>query len=312
MAINTGLDNLATNQRLIRNKLNYVLSTYLEEELEAYNTRHSLIGGNAIDYPRTINLNVNTMDLRFGTDQFPALSCIPAGSTVSQNIYFSSQDVIIDYEIIVAAVSDSADLNATVEKSSATAAIVADVVEKYLPEAPGRSGVSSVYKVDQVRTITGRPTSFGNGLFLLSSTAVVRVFSRAQMNWNPAYISSSYEAKAAVPSNFYFSGSADWRVNSAPFASAEASSMSAITMGVADSLDLRFSGSNIPSGSTSSYVIRRDLSYVEQGPQVFLNGDETITLSFTNPPQTDDVVNVIISISGSQNELNYPAKLTII
>ena len=132
------------------------------------------------------------------------------------------------------------------------------------------------------------------------------------MNWNPAYISSSYDFKAAVPSNFVFSGSADWRVGGTPQTAGEPSSMAAITMGASDSLDLTFTSTNIPSGSTASYVIRRNLSYVEEGPKAFTSGNETITLAFPTPPQTDDVVNVIISVSGSNNELNYPAKLTII
>jgi hypothetical protein len=308
---NPGLDNLATNQRLIKNKIHYVLSTYLGEEVSAYNTRHGLSGAQAVLYPRTINLNVNTMDLRFGTDQFPALSVIPAGSTVSPNIYHGSQDVILDYEIVVAAVSDSADIDYTAEQSNTLGLLVADVLEKYLPECPGRSGVTSVYKVDQVKTQAGRPQSFGTGMFLLSTLNTIRVFSRAQMNWTPAYVSSSYEYKPSVPSNFVFSGSVDWRADAVSVGSAEESNMVSISMGAGDTLDLYFSGTNIPSGSSASYVIRRDLKFVDEGALPFTGGEQSIPLTFDTTPQTGDVVNVIINVSGSQNELNYPAKLTI-
>lgn len=308
---NPGLDSLATNQKLIKNKIHYVLSTYLGEEIAEYNTRHDLTGQFAVLYPRTINLNVNTMDLRFATDQFPALSCIPAGSTVTPNIYHGSQDVILDYEIVVAAVCDAAGLDYTADYSNALGLIAANVLETYLPDAPGRSDVTSVYKVDQVKTISGRPQSFGQGLFLLSTMTTVRVFSRAQMNWNPAYISDDYEFKPAVPSNFVFSGSVDWRANAVSVGSAQESNMVSITMGAGDTLDLFFDDTNIPANSTASYVIRRDLKFVDEGALPFTGGDQSIPLTFDTTPQTGDVVNVIITVNGSQNELNYPAKLTI-
>ena len=87
--------------------------------------------------------------------------------------------------------------------------------------------------------------------------------------------------------------------------------MVSISMGAGDTLDLYFNGTNIPSGSSASYVIRRDLKFVDEGALPFTGGEQSIPLTFDTTPQTGDVVNVIINVSGSQNELNYPAKLTI-
>ena len=84
------------------------------------------------------------------------------------------------------------------------------------------------------------------------------------------------------------------------------------SMGATDTLALRFVGSNVPIGSSVATVVRRDRSFTEVGSLPFTDGNETITLTLSGTPQTGDVVNVIITVNGTNNELNYPARITII
>jgi len=310
--VNAALPTLASNTHLIKNKLNWVISTYLESAIEAYNTLHGLTGPVAIQPPRQVNLSVSAFDLRFGVDGWPALSIVPVGSTVTPNIYFASQDLFTDYDITCAAASDGADLDNQAQQSKELSLIVANMLQERLPEPPGQLGVTSVYAVDIVRTVAGRPQSVGAGLWALANTTTIRVRSRAQMNTDAAWIPDTYEPFPAVQANFTLTGTVNWQINAAPVTTATTNLQAGVTWTAGDVLSIDFSGTNIPAGSAGWYVIRRERAYVSLGALPFVAGDETVTIPLTSTPQTGDIVSLLIEVDGSRNELNFPARLTVV
>ena len=266
----------------------------------------------AIQPPRQVNLSVSAFDLRFGIDGWPALSIVPVTSTVTPNIYFASQDLFTDYDITCAAASDGADLDNQAQQSKELSLIVANMLQERLPEPPGQLGVTSIYAVDIVRTVTGRPQSVGNGLWALASTATIRIRSRTQMNTNAAWIPDTYEPFPAVQSNFSLTGAVNWQINGAPVSAAQTNLQAPVTWTAGDVLSIDFSGTNVPAGSAGWYVIRRERAFVSLGALPFVAGAETVTIPLTATPQTGDLVSLVIEAAGTRNELNFPAVLTVV
>jgi len=311
--INPYAPTLATNRKEILNKLKFILETFLDEEIQEYNTRHNLTGENALIYPRTINFSINSMDLANGTDQFPALNVIAGGSTTTPDNFLGTQTDIVDYDIISAVVCDNADINFNTEQAQALSLIAANCIEKRLPDSPGIGDGTTCFRVDQTASTAGRPTQFNNGLWLLYQTSRLKVYSRAQTNYNPAYLSASFDIKPYVESNFVFSGNAVWRADGSPLGVAQENKMAALSVPAASTTwDFYVSGSNVPSGSNAMVTIQRDLKMVEQNNLPFLSGEQIISISPDTPLQNDDVWTVSLTISGTNNFLTFPARITLV
>ena len=100
MAIgNTGVPKLATNRRRILTKLKWVLDTWLRQSIDEYNTANGLTGDYAIQPPRQINLNINTMDVN-QTDAYPCLNIIPVGATTNITEVLGVNTDNITYDIL--------------------------------------------------------------------------------------------------------------------------------------------------------------------------------------------------------------------
>ena len=310
--INPYAPTLASNRKEILNKIKFIMEAFLDEEIQEYNTKHNLVGADALIYPRTINYNINSMDLANGTDGFPALTIIAGGSTTKPDNFLGTQTDIVDYDIISASVCDSADINFNIEQAQALCLIAANCIEKRLPDSPGIGDGTTCFRVDQTASTAGRPTKFNNGLWLLYQTSKMKVYSRAQTNYEPAFISASFNIKPFVESNFVFSGSAVWRADGSPLGGAQENKMAALQVpSGSTSWDFYISGSNVPSGSNAMVTIQRDTKMVEQNNLPFSLGEQIITISPDSALQNNDVWTVSLTVSGTDNFLTFPARITL-
>lgn len=305
---NPYVSNLADNRKEITTKMRFVLDTYLGEAITAHNDRW---GGNIL-YPRTINLNVNSMDLKNGTDQFPALSIVAGRSRTEPADALGTNVDIIDYNIISSTVCDAADINFNVDQSQALALCTANLMERYLVDGPDSIGGTSTYRVDQVASSDGQPRSIGNGLWLLTYTATIRVYSRAQSQYEPAYLSSSVVIPPSVPSNYWFSGSAVWRADAAGLTTGSQNQMAALEVPSASTTYDLFFQSNIPSGSSTIVTVQRDNKTVETLNVNFTGSGTAISIVPDTAPQTSDVWTVSVIVSGTNNFLTFPARITVV
>ena len=306
---NTFVSSLASNRREIRNKMEYILNTFLGEDISAYNTEHGLSGPYAVQYPKTVNLSVNSMDLRDGTDQFPCVSIIAGRSQTDVIDVLGTNGDIIDYNIICATVCDAADINFNIEQSQALALITANLMERNLVSSPGSTDVSSVYRVDQVASTDSRPTAIGSGLWLLSYSCTIRVFSRAQSQYDPTYLPKAYNIKPSVESNYSFTGTATWREDSLPLVVGQRNQMASLDVNSgALAYDLYFE-SNIPTGSDVTVIIQRDKKITELTNVTFNESGTAISIALDTAPEPGDVWTVSITVNPTNNFISFPARI---
>lgn len=309
---NPYLPTLVDNREMILNKMKYVVQTYLAEAIAAYNTKYNLTGSLQLQYPRTINYNVNSMDLSNGTDQFPAVTMLVGSSSNEVDDFRGAQTDILDIDIISSQLCDAADINFNVQLSQALSLILCDLLEKHLPSAPSVNG-TAIYRCDTLRTTSGRPQQFNNGLWLLSYSSTIRLYSRAQSNYDPTYINSDIHVPASVASSYYYTGTATWLAGSIDVGAAELNSMASITVpSGAASYQLSFTGTNIEENSTVTYSIQRDKKIVDVGTVPFTGGDALITLVPDTTPETNDVWTVNVTVANNQHYLVFPARLTVV
>ncbi len=215
---NLGVPKLATNRRRILTKIRFVLDTWLRQSINEYNVENGLTGDYAIQPPRQINLNINTMDIN-QTDAFPCLSIIPVGATTSITEVLGVNTDNVTYDVIAATVCDAIDVDFAARQNEALALIAADVLERYLPESPGTvNDGTTVYRVDQVSSTLGRPQQFQPGAFMTSHSARVQLWSRAQVGYVTSFLSSSVSPLPGVASNYTYSGTAQLVVDGTPIA----------------------------------------------------------------------------------------------
>lgn len=309
MAIwNQTVSNLSNNRKEIDNKMKFIVDSFLGEDIASYNEKWS----SSIIYPRTINFNVNSMDLRNGTDQFPALSIIAGRSRTEPADLLGTNIDIIDFTVMSSMVCDAADINFNIEQARALSLIASNLMERRLVDGSDSTGVTSIYRVDQVASTDSTPRSIGSGLWLLAYSSTIRVHSRAQSQYEPAYFSSSYNIPASVESNYWFSGSAVWRADGVGLATGSRSQMAALQVpSGATTYDLFFS-SNVPSGSNTMVTVQRDMKIIESNNVNFSPSGTAIPIVTDTPIQTGDVWTVSVVISGTNNFITFPSRIQVV
>ena len=309
---NLGVPKLATNRRRILTKIRFVLDTWLRQSIDEYNTQNGLSAELAIQPPRQINLNINTMDIT-QTDAFPCLSVIPVGATTNITEVLGVNTDNITYDIIAATVCDAVDVDFAARQNEALALIAADVLERYLPESPGTANDgTTVYRVDQVSSTLGRPTQFQPGAFMTSHSARIQLWSRAQVGYVTSFLSSSVSPLPGVQSNYAFEGTATLVVDGTPVGSVTPGLLSSLTVpSGATTYVLAFADTNITANSDAYVTVQRDAATTTLSDLPFTLGAQNVAIVPVATPASGDVWQVSIAVDGPNAFLTFPIQVTV-
>jgi len=309
---NLGVPKLATNRRRILTKIRWVLDTWLRQSINEYNTANGLTGDYAIQPPRQINLNINTMDIN-QTDAYPCLNIIPVGATTNITEVLGVNTDNITYDVIAATVCDAVDVDFAARQNEALALIAADVLERYLPESPGTvNDGTTVYRVDQVSSTLGRPQQFQPGAFMTSHSARVQLWSRAQVGYVTSHLSSSVSPLPGVQSNYTYEGTAQLVVDGTPVGTVTPGLMSSLTIpSGATTYVLAFIDTNITANSDAYVTVQQDASTTTLSDLPFTGGAQNVAITPVATPQTGDVWTVSIAVDGPNAFITFPIQITV-
>jgi len=180
----------ARSRNYIDAKQKYVLLSYLNDEIDSFNSLSGLGSDYQVKYPMQTVVGVDSIRLQQTSNavEFPAITLYEVGSRNDVSSIVDSQDDLISYELVAAVASDAGDIAwaATMAKYMALCAMT--VMERNLPDSPGQTTkVCAVYRVDPVSTAQSRTVPIKSGKLYMSAYAVrFDVYSRVLINYSPS------------------------------------------------------------------------------------------------------------------------------
>ena len=169
-------------------RIEWVLKTYLRTSLDAVNA--AIPSDERIPFPPTIKSGTDIIVLdrsQNAIDLYPAVCVYELSSRSTPQSFFNASDDIVRFGVAAAVASTGIDVAWSNRKSKVLALCAAEVLETYLPNAPGIAASASVYRVDVVSTNGPRSGPLRNtDLHLTNYIAQIDVYCRTTYGYAPA------------------------------------------------------------------------------------------------------------------------------
>ncbi len=173
-------------------KQKYILLSYLNDEIDTFNSGSGLSADYEVPYPMQNVVGVDSIRLSQAGNaiEFPAVTVYEVGSNNDVSSIVDSQDDVVTYELVAAVASDAGNIAwaATTAKYLALCALT--VMERNLPDSPGVvTPRCAVYRVDPVSTAQSRTVPIKDGHLYMSAFSVrFDVYTRVLINYQPAFL----------------------------------------------------------------------------------------------------------------------------
>jgi hypothetical protein len=311
---------IARNQKRIRDKIRYVLNTYLQPAIDQYNLDTDAGPYDELEFPRGIFIGTPVADIDpQAVDSYPILALYPERSDNIQDDLVNAQTQQAQWTIVASALDDGSSLDRTTEQSSAYINIAAQILENYLPDPPGVAS-NTIWRVDVINTTSRTPQRIPgseNSFWFIATYATIQISVRSAMGWEPTFMPESVPLAPFVESNFYLSGSSVFGYTSGSSdvdlvtgtqnSIVEASMPASITGSIQTYLDM--GATNIPSTSTYTILAQRDNS-VHSGT---LSGSKVplAPSAISSNIRTGDLWNYIIKHPTTDNLMMFSVRWTL-
>lgn len=180
MAINSSVQTRIDIDR----KIQFVLSTYLNAQVDAVNA--SLPSGYQIAYPQTIMVGIDAISLNNNSNilnMLPAVAVVDTSSTVTKIDFAEAQTERIVYTVSALVGSGQADYSLSARQARYLALAAAQALEAYLCTPTGYDDESVIYRCDLESSSLSISTPMKKGLiYLVGSSVQIVVYARSRYN----------------------------------------------------------------------------------------------------------------------------------
>ncbi len=312
------LNTWALARHYIDQKQSYIFLSYLNDEIDNFNTVSDLGTDYQVPYPMQTVVGLDSIRLQQTANaiEFPAVTLYEVGSRNDVSSIVDSQDDVITYELVAAVASDAGDIAWAAKKAKYMALCAMTVLERHLPDAPGQTGTCSMYRVDPTSTAQSRTVPIKGGHLYMTAFAIrFDVYTRVLINYEPALIPSTLVLDPWVDSVFDpVDVSPPIATDTAVVLSAGATtnrstacSISAADLGLATTINFDTTGLSIPSGS-ECYIVNQN---------TFENTSVSASATSVEIPIADvsisdgDLWIVIIKHKNTNTPLTFPLSWTV-
>jgi hypothetical protein len=168
-------------RQFVTRRIKHVLQARLAGQVAQYNTKYP-----GLDYtlrpPQTFKVGTNYFAIEQNenpVDMTPAVVVYPSGSTVVPASVSGYNDVTSDWVVAVGILHDGASLEQTEQAAQVYCLLAGQVLEEFLPTAPGLTNVDSpIYRVDLYGEPAGSTIRANPSLLYSVCESRIRVYTR--------------------------------------------------------------------------------------------------------------------------------------
>lgn len=299
-------------KKRFRNKIKYILETYLRSVIDASNDQFDLPNHFQIKYPNTIT--VGQPAIPANTDIFPSISIVETNSIIPRDNFQNIQTDIVTLSVVSIDYCDEADVGFAGERNSELLESALYTLEKYLPNVDD----PLPFRVDINSSVNQGTQRLDNDNWLVSAEGQVTCYLRYEMPWTPTLYSGSlppvqkpYNVSRFEPDNLIFSVVSGSTVTDIAtdlsFNNINSVSVSSGTISSSDYVGLNLSGSNWLTGSDTFTVINQTQKTIP----TITTGSNVISIPAASISDGDQIVFTFVNSALSNRMVSYGIDITL-